>query len=114
MTRLWPACPLGQKPPPRTVGQMTALAEVETNASEIDQSAGAIELNDTPGVASPQAAPERQIAGMIHDEGRPGKQFGHGNQHNTEFATVPLQRGIVQLCRLQGKPRWARCVWGCR
>jgi hypothetical protein len=56
---LWPAYPLGHKPPPRTVGQMTALAKVKTNASEIDQPAGAIELNDTPGVASPQADPER-------------------------------------------------------
>jgi hypothetical protein len=32
---------------------------------------------------------------VIHDEGRSGKKFGGGHQHNTEFATVPLQRRIV-------------------
>jgi hypothetical protein len=76
---------------------MTALTEVEANAPEINKSAGTVELNTPSGMASPQADPERQIAGVIHDEGRAGKQFGHGNQHNAEFATVSLQRGIVQF-----------------
>ena len=76
---------------------MTALSEVEGAAPEIDQSAGAGELNNASGVASPQADPERQIAGLIHDEGRPGKEFSDGFQHNTKSATVPLQRSIVQF-----------------